>query len=62
MKQHQHDLIYYTEYPESACNENYIDEVGRSLQLCSFKEDRIKVVLSVKLYPHTWENVKQISL
>ena len=53
MKQHQHDLIYYTEYPESTCNENYIDEVGRSLQLCSFKEDRIKVVLSVKLYPHT---------
>ena len=61
MKQHQQDLIYYTEYPEGTCNENNIDEVGRSLQLCSFDKDGIEVVLGVKLYPHSWENVKQIS-
>ena len=53
MKQHQQDLIYYTEYPEGTCNENNIDEVGRSLQLCSFDKDGIEVVLGVKLYPHS---------
>ena len=31
-KQHQHDLIYYTECPESTCSENYIGEVARRLQ------------------------------
>ena len=28
----QHDLIYYTECPESTCSENYIGEVARRLQ------------------------------
>ena len=31
-KQHQHDLIYYTECRESSCSENYISEVARRLQ------------------------------
>ena len=31
-KQHQHDYIYYTEYPESTCSENYIGEVARRFQ------------------------------
>ena len=31
-KKKQHDLIYYTECPESTCSENYIGEVARRLQ------------------------------
>ena len=31
-KQHQHDLIYYTECPESTCSESCIGEVARRLQ------------------------------
>ena len=30
--QHQNDLIYYTEYPENDCMENYAGEIGRRLQ------------------------------
>ena len=30
--QHQRDLIYYTECPESTCSENCIGEVARRLQ------------------------------
>ena len=31
-KQHQHDLIYYIECPESTCSENDIGKVARRLQ------------------------------
>ena len=31
-KQHQHELIYYTECPESKCSQNCIGEVAKWLQ------------------------------
>ena len=28
---HNHDIVYYNEWPEEQCNENYIDETGRRI-------------------------------
>ena len=31
VKEHQHDITYYVEYPAGNCNENYAGETGRRL-------------------------------
>ena len=31
VKEHQHDIVYYVEFPESQCSEDYTGETARRL-------------------------------